>query len=229
MACLSLLLDIDGVLVRDKDLLNHVKDNCVTYVKHKVPSVKNAVETNKTLYLAYGHTARGLKEVYGADVSDFNEKVYDKKLIDHLCEVIYGTEFQQDGKIIHELSQRRDLKVTLFTNAPSIWATYVKRSISDSLFIRCPEDNVLLSPLKPDPAAYKFPEHHVQIYVDDSLKNLGTIRYTPNWIPMHFTEEPKDKTLWCNQVYSIEELLLFINSWEMWMDHSHFHKFDYGE
>ena len=37
MAFKSLLLDIDGVVVRDKLLLSHVKENCVNYVASKLP------------------------------------------------------------------------------------------------------------------------------------------------------------------------------------------------
>jgi len=221
MAFSSLVLDIDGVLLRDKSLLDHVKNNCADYVKYKVPHVKDPVRTNNTLYLSYGHTAVGLKKLFKVETSDFNDKVYDKKLIDHLCEVIYGTEFQREAKMIHEFSERRDWVVTLFTNAPPIWATYVKRAISDNLFIKTP--NVL----KPDPAAYTFPDHHVKLYVDDSLKNLGAVRYSPNWIPIHFTEDEKDKSLWCPQVNTIEDMLMYAHSFDMWADHTHHHKFDF--
>jgi hypothetical protein len=221
MAFKSLVLDIDGVLVRDKTLLDHVKHNCVHYVKTKVPAIKDAAQTNKSLYLAYGHTARGLNQLFKVDTSDFNEKVYDKKLIEHLCEVIYGTEFQRDAKILHDFSERSDWIVTLFTNAPPIWATYVKRAISDNLFLNCPEA------LKPDPRAYKFPDHHVKLYVDDSLKNLGPVRQMPNWIPIHYTEDAKERNLWCSQVNSIEDLSMYINSFDMWEEHNHQRKFDF--
>ena len=55
----TLLLDIDGVVIRDKPLLDHVKNNCVAYVKEKLPKCKDPQETNRVLYLANGHTARG--------------------------------------------------------------------------------------------------------------------------------------------------------------------------
>lgn len=212
MAFKSLVLDIDGVLVRDKALLRHVKDNCVAYVQSKLPESKTAKETNRILYLAHGHTARGLQSVFGIDASDFNEKVYDKKLMDHLWSVLSSTEFQQDAKEIHDLS-RRDWNVTLFTNAPQVWAAATAMAIGDNVKYICPGNDVTKSPLKPEAAAYKqFGTHHLNIYVDDSLKNLGTARWLPNWKPVYYSEEPKDHNLWCPTVSSIWEMLLFVNS-----------------
>lgn len=227
MSSKSLLLDIDGVLIRDRNLLNHVKDNCTAYVKRKFPAVRDPAFTNKCLYMSYGHTARGLRHMFDTDVSDFHQHVYDQPLIEHLCEVIYGEEFQREAKLIHDITDRRDWTVTLFTNAPSVWATLVKRAISDNLLIKCPPD-ILTEPIvKPDPRAYMFHDHHVKIMVDDSLKNLGTIRGSPNWIPVHFTEDMKENNFWCPQVNSIEDLVMYIHSVDMWISHNHFNKFSY--
>ena len=102
----SLRLDVDGVILRDKALLEHVQQNCVKYVRAKLPECKNAEETNRLLYLAHGHTARGLERVFKVDVSDFNQKVYDKPLLKHLAEVIDTADFQYDAAQIHELTRR---------------------------------------------------------------------------------------------------------------------------
>jgi len=105
MAVKSLLLDIDGVLLRDQFLLNHIQNNCVKYVQAKLPTSKNPRGVNRILYMEHGHTARGLQNAFRIDVSDFNEKVYDKKLIEHLSEIIYGTVFQLEAKEIYEFTQ----------------------------------------------------------------------------------------------------------------------------
>ena len=99
----SLILDIDGVLVRDKALLNHVKHNCVQYVRHKMPEVKAPAQMNEILYSNYGHTAKGLRKAYKINTDDFNKFVYDKPLHDHLWSVLSGTEFQKDAEQIHSL------------------------------------------------------------------------------------------------------------------------------
>jgi FMN phosphatase YigB (HAD superfamily) len=221
MASKSLLLDVDGVLIRDKLLLHHVKDNCVAYVRSKLPECKNPTETNRFLHLAHGHTARGLTTAFGVDVSDFNAKVYDKSLMDHLVDVIYGSEFQQDAKEIHDLILN-DWKVTLFTNAPIEWAGPIALAIGDDVAISCASSDLSKSPLKPEADAYThFPKHHTHIYVDDSLKNLGTARWLPNWNSIYFNEGPKEDRLWCPQISSVWELCLYVNSVDQWIKDNH--------
>lgn len=224
MAVKSLLLDIDGVVVRDRLLLEHVKDNCVRYVHAKLPEAKNPRDVNKLLYSKYGHTARGLKQAFQLDVSDFNEKVYDKNLTDHLAEVLYSTDFQLEAKEIHELT-KQSWKVTLFTNSPIVWAGRVARAISDEVFVVCSESDATTGPLKPEAAMYtQFQKHHTHIFVDDSLKNLKTAKYLPNWHPVLFNQGPKVDKLWCPQVSSIWETCLFINSVDQWIHDNHFNQ-----
>lgn len=212
MAVKSLLLDIDGVLVRDRLLLEHVKDNCTKYVASKLPECKNPRETNRHLYLAHGHTARGLREVFKMDTSDFNEKVYDKRVLDHLSEIIYSNDFQQEAKQIHELTSK-GWNVTLFTNSPIQWAGPVARAISDEIYVKCPGDY-----FKPEAAFYgDFSKVQTHLFVDDSLKNLGTARWLPNWHPVYFSNEPKEHNMWCPQIGSIWELCLYVNSVDQWI------------
>ena len=216
MAVKSLLLDIDGVLVRDKLLLEHVKDNCVRYVQAKLPQCPDARKANRLLYLAHGHTALGLSKSFGIDTKDFNESVYDKRLMDHLAEILYGTEFQQEAKQIHDFTTR-GWQVTLFSNAPPIWSNQVARAISDVVGVRCPGDDLMQWPLKPEAAAYKdFSPVQTHVFVDDSLKNLGTARWLPNWHPVHFDEDapnsgPSHKP-WCPTIGTIWELGLFLET-----------------
>lgn len=222
----SLLLDIDGVLVRDRLLMEHVKDNCVRYVAAKLPHCKNPHETNRVLHLGYGHTARGLANAFHIDTKDFNEKVYDKRLMEHLAEVIYGTEFQQEAKEIHELTEK-DWKVTLFTNSPVEWAVPIGRAISDNVYIDCAGYDLSKTHLKPETERYtQFPIHLTHIYVDDSLKNLGSARQLPNWHPVYFNEGPKEDRLWCPQISSIWELLMYVNSVDQWIQDGSLSQYD---
>lgn len=214
MAFKSLLLDIDGVIVRDKELEKHIKKNCVSYVKSKLPECKNPDETNRLLYLAHGHTARGLQRGFGIDVSDFNQKVYDKNLMDHLANVLSEPTFQDEAAQIYELT-RDGWTVTLFTNAPWIWASKVGLAIGDVVNVRC-SGNPAETPLKPEAEAYKFPVHHINIMVDDSLKNLGTARFLPNWKCVHFTDK-KEHNMWCPQVESVWEICMLVRSIDTWI------------
>ena len=112
---MALRLDIDGVIVRDKLLLEHVKENCVRYVSAKLPECKSPREVNALLYHKHGHTARGLQRAFQVDTSDFNSKVYDKPLLKHLSEVLSTPEFQKDAERVHKLTHD-GWKISLFTN-----------------------------------------------------------------------------------------------------------------
>ena len=213
MAYKSLLLDVDGVLVRDKLLMAHVNENCVSYVRSKLPHCKDPHETNRLLYLAHGHTARGLQRGFQLDVSDFNQKVYDKSLMNHLADVLATEEMQKEAADLHSLTHE-GWNLKLFTNAPWIWASRVALAIGADVTINCP-GNPSESPLKPDVEAYAFPNHHLNVFVDDSLKNLGTARFLPNWKCVHFTDK-NEHNMWCPQIGSVWELCLLARSIDTW-------------
>lgn len=212
MPCL--LLDVDGVVLRDRLLFAHVKHNATRYVEKKLPDCKDPAAVNRILYLAHGHTARGLKNAFGIDASDYNEFVYDKSLLAHLSEVLEKDEFVRDAEIVHDLTQK-GWEVTLFSNAPYEWVRPVSLAINDKIKIRCPGPDITKAHLKPDVNFYKeFDTCKGYYYVDDSLKNLGTVRNWPNWRPILFSETEKDQRLWCRQVGSIPELALTLgNLW----------------
>jgi FMN phosphatase YigB (HAD superfamily) len=215
MAVKSLLMDIDGVVLRSPLLLEHVKDNCVKYVASKLPEAKNPRDVNKILYMTHGHTARGLQKAFQIDASDFNEKVYDKRLLEHLAEVIYGTEFQQEAKEISEFT-KKGWNVTLFTNAPTAWGGRVARAISDHVNLRCPGDNIMTSHIKPEARAYAdFSKVQTHVFVDDCMRNLETVKYLPNWHPIHFGDE---SNTWCPTIGSIWELCMFLDTADFLMD-----------
>ena len=200
----NLILDIDGVLIRNKPLLNHVKENCVKYVKSHFPCCKNPEQTNDALYLTAGHTGAGLAKVFNIDTSDFNKRVYDKYLIEHLHEVIYNSEFQSDAKKIYDLTSK-GWELSLFTNAPYEWAHPVALALGDSVNINCPGE------YKPKKAAYDvFKKHHFKIFVDDSLKNLATVRWTKYWTPVFYNETNQVED-WCHSVYSIDDICKYVN------------------
>jgi phosphoglycolate phosphatase-like HAD superfamily hydrolase len=212
MAFKSLVLDIDGVLIRDRRLLAHVKHNCVRYVAKKLPDCKDPAYTNKILYATAGHTARGLQNSFGIDTSDFNKEVYDVPLRSRLCDVLSSTQFQGEAKQLRELTHN-GWKLTLFTNAPIEWAGDVANAISDEVYVVCPGSNVVESPLKPEGRAYRdFAKHHTHVFVDDSLTNLMTSRWLPNWHPIHFNPGLDASVDWCPTVGSIWEVCLFANS-----------------
>lgn len=222
MAFKSLVLDIDGVLLRDKALLNHVRHNCERYVKAKLPECKEPGRVNRLLYSTCGHTARGLQNLFGVDTSDFNKAVYDVPLRTRLWEVLSSTEFQQEAAEIYKFTDK-GWCVTLFTNSPIEWAGEVAHAIGPNVNVVCPGSNIVDYPLKPEATAYRnFAKHHTHIFVDDSLVNLNTARWLDNWHPVYFNDykfEPGAfKPDWCPTIGSIWELELFLNSADLQME-----------
>ena len=87
----------------------------------------------------------------------------------------------------------------------------VRTLLNQGVSVKCP-GNPTDSPLKPEPEAYMFAQHHLNVFVDDSLKNLGTARYLANWQSVYFNEGPKEPNLWCPQVGSVWEVCLLARS-----------------
>ena len=210
MAFKSLVLDVDGVLIRDKHLLEHVKHNCVQYVAKKLPGCKDPARVNRALVQTVGHTARGLKKFHKIDVSDFNREVYNVPLRTHLWEVLSSTDFQMEAKEISELT-KRGWRVTLFSNSPIEWTGEVAHAISDEIHVVCPEID---GPFKPDMSAYAdFARHHTHIFIDDTIKNLETARWLPNWHPVLYSET--EQSDWCPTIGSLWELGIFTSTVDM--------------
>ena len=204
----SLILDVDGVLVRDRLLLEHVKSNVVDYVRAKLPKAPQPGKVNQVLYMKYGHTAVGLNQTFGVDVSDFNEKVYDKRVIEHLWSVLSGNEFQQEASIINEI-QKSGWDVTLFSNSPLIWTLPVQSAISADVQIAL--DGQFY---KPDIRAYmKFDNRKTHLFVDDKKINLRAAKYLKNWVPVKYTEK---KDMDFVSVSSIWELALLSDTINMY-------------
>ena len=201
-----LLLDIDGVLIRDPLVLDHVKHNCVEYVRAKLPEAKDPYKVNRLLYKRYGHTARGLEKAFKIDASDFDEKVYDKKLMTHLWSYMSSTDFQKDASTICDISNS-GWDVRLFSNGPLNWSIPVACAIGDCVGVN--KDNLFL---KPDPRAYSMFSHdRLKVFVDDSEINLWTAKHMKNWMCVHYDENRMRGRMFPT-IGSFWELELLLNS-----------------
>jgi hypothetical protein len=203
----SLVLDIDGVLLRDKLLAEHVKYNVVQYVRTKIPKCKDPERINRFLYRTYGHTAKGLEHAYNIDASDFNKKVYNSRLMSHLWEILSGTEFQKEASIIHDISNK-GWKVSLFSNSPLEWSTPVARAINDRIDTKI-DDHFL----KPDVRSYmQFNPRDRHLFVDDKTVNLRTASTLGNWIPIHFSTNPVEdpEFLTIDSIHELSRLIEII-------------------
>lgn len=201
-----LLLDVDGVILRDPLLLEHVKHNCTQYVRSKFPEAKDPSKLNRLLYKRYGHTAYGIQRAFRISTTDFNEKVYDKSLMEHLWAHLSSTEFQKEAAEIHSLS-KSGWEIRLFSNAPLKWTIPVASAISSDVSIVCNDFF-----MKPDPRAYSLlPIHGRKVFVDDSELNLTTCRYMKNWTCLQFDEKAADGSEFLT-IGSFWELGLYLNS-----------------
>lgn len=197
-----LLLDIDGVLVRDKAVLDHVRNNVIRYVNKKLPGSDSkrhsASRLNNLMYRAYGHTARGLQKEYGVDTSDFDDFVYTPQVLNHLFDFLRTSDtFRDDARVVRGLVYR-GWEVELFSNSPRCWSELVQDAIGD---IR---DGGPYS--KPDIETYLRVHDDKQIVlVDDKMCNLMPALFFPNWTPIHFSGDVPE-TQFLKTVKSIYDL-----------------------
>jgi hypothetical protein len=192
----TLLLDVDGVLIRDRVLLNHVKSNVIRYVSKKLPG-KNASRLNNQLYKEYGHTAIGLEKEYGIDTSDFNRVVYNSHVLEHLYDFLDSKEFEKDAMIVRDiLNLGHD--VQLFSNSPIVWSLPVALTIDDRIQTG--------TYMKPKIESYlQFDQTRDYVFVDDKICNLMPVLFLENWKPVHFS--PHREMEFMKTIDSLEDLL----------------------
>ena len=196
---MRLLLDIDGVLIRDHVLLDHVKHNIIKYVNRKLPGTPPSAKLNSLLYRAYGHTAKGLQREFGIDTRDFDAYVYNQKVINHLYDFLDSSEeFREDVKLLRQY----DGQIELFSNAPLNWSEPVREAIGCDIVTKKPS---VYS--KPDIESYLAVDNGGDqiTFVDDKMCNLMPALFFPNWTPVHFSE--RKETEFIKTVTSINEIV----------------------
>jgi len=195
MAHRALLLDFDGVILRNSKVRTYVQDACSRLFAEKTrmpPRV--AARVNRERYPLYGHTSILLSKEFGipCTVQGFNKDVYEcmvkyndvKKLLD-----------DQDVDWIMDMSTTLPLdKAYVFSNAPMIWC----KTLSDYLGLTgIPMERFLCSDklrhLKPHPKAYlaveKVVPQHRYFLVDDDPGNISSaLSRGPNWDGILFNE-----------------------------------------
>lgn len=198
-----LLLDIDGVLIRDYVLLDHVKSNIVRYVSKKLPGMKRHQKINNLLYKAYGHTAIGLQEEFGLDTRDFDDYVYNRYLLAHLYDYIQTDEkFKRDSIVLRHLCDVS--RVTFFSNAPLDWTEPIREAID--LRITNTDGN-----LKPKFDSYlKFGFSDKIVFVDDKIENLIPTVMLEHWTPIHYSETSTGTSQQIKVIRDISEVCHFL-------------------
>lgn len=185
----TLLLDIDGVIIRDRVLLDHVKSNIVRYVHKKVPSHMNPCNLNNMLYNFYGHTATGLKKVYKIYTNDFDYEVYDSHVMEQLYDVFETREFKNDSETLRHLLDI-GWNVEFLSNSPLIWSESVKYAIDRTRIKNKGQYE------KPNFNTYlNFDPNEEYTFVDDKINNLLPTMRINNWKQLHFSSTKRSYTI----------------------------------
>ena len=183
---MHVLLGANGVTIRDKLLLAHVKNNMEEYVRHRLPDVKDPRKFACALDRHWGHVKLGLRDMYPLeDFSDFEKKVYDRSLLTHLTDHLKSDDFYIKTRApIQELINDGEHEITIWSNAPLSWSAPLAWAIDPrcDVYIPSKPGNYLI-----DDAVNGINGPHV--IVDDKLVNLIPIANNPEFIAYHFTDK----------------------------------------
>lgn len=194
----TLLLDIDGVLFRNKAAAQHIKHKAIRYVQKVIPrdlTYNEASKFNNYLYTYFGHTNRGLKHFINNKYTykEFNDYIYNNDsmiLLKHFIDKDTMLDRVKDN-----LDKFRyifpDIDIYIYTNAPLQWSYPICQKINSQYFT---EDKILdLGEfVKPDREAYEIVEERIQgkiYFVDDQLINHIPIMHKTNWTSILWGED----------------------------------------
>jgi FMN phosphatase YigB (HAD superfamily) len=190
----KLLLDFDGVVLKNKKLMQYQCDWSARYLhKHTGMPIPVAKDFNAHYYPRYGHTVTMMRKMLKKNVTieDYNSYMYgdnirwlnrfvDKDTYEH------GNGF---NKVFKECEER-NIEVIIFTNVDIRWVL----NFSNLLDIPVQRSNVVwpshLDLLKPSKYSYDllesvFPSDTKFIFFDDSYKNIENAK-RPRWTSVLF-------------------------------------------
>lgn len=206
----ALLLDVDGVVVKNNKLLSKVTTNITRYYAKKLHLPhKDAIKVNKVLYSEYGHSYRGLKKACGvtSTLDDFNYTVYDNDIMLELEELKKDYHHAMHSQHLRELAvacKTKEIPIYIFSNAPFNWC-YKALEIS-GLCNYVPVDHIISCDhevprhfhddgFKPIKGVYDKLHDYIDFmecdnktlaFVEDSFKNLVPIIGQHEWVPIYY-------------------------------------------
>jgi FMN phosphatase YigB (HAD superfamily) len=201
----ALLLDFDGVVVRNRMVHRVVADACTTCVARKAGvSLAEARRVNDALYPRLGHSSLVLTRHFGVPTtpSEFNATVYDELLdYDFIARCLRSRADQEHARALANMIDSRNTLV--FSNAPWGWCERILSFLGIGGAVMrsnaiCSDSTQLF---KPDPRAFAEAEFRASlavpgvqefVFVDDSPANVAAAADRPGWTPVHF---PADAAL----------------------------------
>lgn len=224
MAHRALLLDFDGVVLRNQKVKKYVEHCCTKLLSHKVNiPYKTARQVNQQLYPVYGHTSFIINRDYNVPCSmeQFNDTIYNEyinyKYIEKLLsfeDVAYAKQFER------LVSTWNPDTVFIFSNATDVWCANILLMVGLGGLI--PGTNMLcsnlLKALKPSYNAYAEAESQARlliptlssfVFVDDHANNLLPVKDFAHWHTFHYTAD--------NTPESLHKYLETIDSNKSWL------------
>jgi FMN phosphatase YigB (HAD superfamily) len=189
------VLDFDGVILRNTDVHNLVRDRVVDYVHAhfgvRMMSRKMASTVNQHLYKSFGHTQLGLEALYanGATIFDFNKEVYNMQLFKEM-DTIHPRECEWAFDHAMRLIGEHEMPTYLFTSAPADWCAYWLERWNVDAIPRSQWFTSSTTPLKPTPEAYEAVDSTIRAshgqdctvwMMDDTLSLILPVVHRPNW------------------------------------------------
>lgn len=194
----TLLLDFDGVMVRDPHLTAYQLRRSAKFVqKHTYLPLSTCLAINSKHYPKYGHTVLMLNDMFGKQTTleQYNEFVFSKAQISRLDRCLSQESFAHTAnfKKVFEQCKANNIEWNVFTNAHLNWALHFSHLTGLQEVV---EEKVIypkeLSMLKPNPEVYaslseRFADKTI-IFVDDSRINLEPVTLEDGWVPIHFSK-----------------------------------------
>ena len=179
----AILLDLDGVILKNHPVHQLVTNRCHAYVKI-ITKTKTPEILNKYLYETTGHTVLGLQKLgYDATITTFNKFVYNS-----IDPNIFSTKKNDNTKILIDLKKKCHEKKTdlyIFSNAPDSYVHKVLTHMDLSLKNISTLSEITNSFLKPDTICYKLVEKWLKVdkitFVDDKVGNILPVINSPKW------------------------------------------------
>jgi hypothetical protein len=198
---MHLLLDYDGVVLKNKHLTNYQYRRSARFVqKHTHMSMTMCEKLNKEFYPKYGHTLTMLNEMFKKNITleEYNDFLYNKERLSRLVSVV-DEETRHHAKSYEKalyLCHAMNINWHIFTNAHINWITYLSElidmgGITEDKII-WPENKMHL--LKPNDKAYErienmLPSQYPYIFADDSRVNIDAVRERDGWDAIHVSTD----------------------------------------
>ena len=210
------LIDFDGVILRNCSAYNVVVHRCEQYVNRHI-SIRNPVkikEINNQLYETYGHTAIGLRKMgFDVTVEEFNRFVYG-----YIDKSYFRDVRAENNAHIKDFANLRQhyidqgVQMFVFSNAPDVWCKTALVEMDPQFSDIETLSSVMTSNLKPEEECYNviekaFSSDHDLWFIDDKLQNMVPVMNRPRWKKLLLTNATMDDPVKIKEdLYTIQSL-----------------------